>query len=167
MRFARAAVETLSGLLLGAIVVIILVQVIARYVLEVAISWPEESARYALVWLTFIGAAAAAARASEITVDSLTEMAPRLVRRGLHLLAAVGGLVAFGFLIWASLPLFGFPARTLSPATRISMGWVYLALPVGAALAVLFLAARVVRLVVQGSEGADAGGERPTAGTQG
>ena len=167
MRIAQAVVEALSGLLLGAVVVIILVQVIARYVLEIAISWPEESARYALVWLTFIGAAAAAARASEISVDSLTEMAPRSIRRGLHLLAAVGGLVAFVFLIWASLPLFGFPARTLSPATRISMGWVYLALPVGAALAMLFLVARVVRLVVQGPAGAEAGGERKAAGTQG
>jgi TRAP-type C4-dicarboxylate transport system permease small subunit len=166
MRIARVIVEALSGLLLGAIVVIILVQVIARYVLEVAISWPEESARYALVWLTFIGAAAAAARASEITVDSLTEMAPRAVRRGLHLLAAVGGLVAFGFLIWASLPLFGFPARTLSPATRISMGWVYLALPVGAALAMLFLAARLVRPVIRDSEAAEAAGGRPAAGPQ-
>jgi len=167
MRIARAVVEALSGLLLGAIVVIILAQVIARYLLEIAISWPEESARYALVWLTFIGAAAAAARASEITVDSLTEMAPRGVRHGLHLLAAVGGLVAFGFLIWASLPLFGFPARTLSPATRIPMGWVYLALPAGAALAVLFLGARLVRLAIRGPAEAEADGERPDGGTRG
>jgi TRAP-type C4-dicarboxylate transport system permease small subunit len=165
MRIARAAVEAISALLLAAIVIIILAQVIARYILEMAISWPEESARYALVWLTFVGAAAAAARKSEIAVDSLTELAPRRVRYVSHLLAVAGGLVAFGFLIWASVPLFGFPARTLSPATRIAMGWVYLALPAGATLAAVFLVSRLIRLLARGA--ADEPADRPEAGLQG
>jgi TRAP-type C4-dicarboxylate transport system permease small subunit len=73
-------------------------------------------------------------------------------------------VVALGLLIWASMPLFGLPARTVSPATGIRLGWVYLALPVGGTLAVLFLVARLARLVMRGEPGSG-GGEAP-AGTQ-
>lgn len=147
MRRVRDVVETVGAVLLTAVVLIVLIQVVTRYLLEISISWPEELARYTLVWLTFVGAAAAAARRSEIVVDSLIELLPQRARRGMRALASVGGIVAIGILIWAAVPLFGTAARTTSPATGIALRWVYLALPVGGVLVGLFLLGDLVRLI--------------------
>src|SRR3990172_5941488 len=118
--------ETVAAVLLAAVVIIVLTQVATRYLLRVSISWPEELARYVLVWLTFVGAAAAAARHQQITVDSLEQLAGRRVRHALRLVAAVGAIIALAILLWAGMPLFGPAGRTVSPATGIELRWVYL-----------------------------------------
>ena len=76
-----AIVESIAALLLAVVVVIVLVQVFGRYILRISLSWPEELARYVLVWLTFFGVAAAAASRSQIVVDTILELvSPRASR---------------------------------------------------------------------------------------
>jgi C4-dicarboxylate transporter DctQ subunit len=132
-------VESIAGVLLALVVVIVLLQVFGRYILQISLSWPEELARYVLVWLMIFGAAAAAASRSQIVVDTLLELVPASVRRALEALAALAGLVAMALLVWTSQPLITGPAgRSTSPATGIPSFWIYLAVPVGGALLVLF-----------------------------
>ncbi len=139
MKRIQAAVETVAALLLGAVAVVVFLQVVTRYVFEMSFSWPEETARYLLVWLVFIGAAAAGAHGQQLVVDTMTEMLPRRLQPVVKVFSAVAGLAALAILVWACLPLFGPPSRTTSPATGLEMRWVYLALPVGSAFLVFFL----------------------------
>ena len=147
MKRVQALTEVVAAVLLAGVVLIVLTQVVTRYLLRVSISWPEEMARYVLVWLTFVGAAAAAARHEQITVDSLAQLGGPAARWLFRLAAAVGGSVALGVLIWASLPLFGPAGRTVSPATGIELRWVYLALPVGGGLLGFFVLIDLARLL--------------------
>ncbi len=150
MRLIRGLVDGAGAVLLAAIVLVVLTQVMTRYVLHISISWPEELARYLLVWLMFIGGAAAGARLQQITVDMLTSILPRRVLSVLDVIATLGSLLAIGILVWASRPLFGPAGMTVSPATGIEMRWVYLALPVGGLLLGLFVlrdAGRILRRV--------------------
>jgi TRAP-type C4-dicarboxylate transport system permease small subunit len=135
----QSVVEGAAAVLLGAIAVVVFLQVITRYVLEMSLPWPEEAARYLLVWLVFIGAAAAGAHGQQLVVDTLTEMVPQRLQRFVQVITTVAGLAALAILVWACLPLFGPPARTISPATGLEMRWVYLALPVGCAFLAFFL----------------------------
>jgi TRAP-type C4-dicarboxylate transport system permease small subunit len=112
-----------------------------------SVSWPEELARYLLVWLMFVGAAAAAARHQQISVDMLTSLAPPRVRAALSVVATLGGLLAIGILVWAGRPLFGPAGLTVSPATGIEMRWVYAAMPVGGVLLGLFILRDAGRLL--------------------
>ena len=138
MNRVRDLVEMFGAILLAAIVVIVLIQIVGRYVLQIALTWPEELARYALVWLVFVGAAAAAARHQHIVVDTLTELLPERARLPVQGLATIAGLIAVGVLVWVSQPLFGPASRSTSPATGISSFWIFLALPVGGALLGIF-----------------------------
>jgi TRAP-type C4-dicarboxylate transport system permease small subunit len=132
-------VESIAGVLLAVVVVIVLLQVFGRYILRMSLSWPEELARYVLVWLMIFGVAAAAAVRSQIVVDTLLELVPTRVRRILEAIAALAGLVAVTLLVWTSQPLiFGPAGRSTSPATGIPSFWIYLAVPVGGALLALF-----------------------------
>jgi TRAP-type C4-dicarboxylate transport system permease small subunit len=142
-----ALVESVAGVLLAIVVGIVLVQVFGRYVLRVSLTWPEELARYVLVWLMFFGVAAAAAARSQIVVDTLLELVSPRVRRALEGVGALAGLLAVGLLVWTSRPLFGAASRSTSPATGIPSFWIYVAIPVGGALLGLFVLADLGRLL--------------------
>jgi len=117
VKHVLGVVESAAALLLAAVVLIVLAQVVARYVLHVPISWPEELARYVAVWMTFLGVAAAAGSGGQITVDTLPVLAPPRAKTILKLLAAIGGLAAIVILIDSARPLFGAPSRTVSPGS--------------------------------------------------
>jgi TRAP-type C4-dicarboxylate transport system permease small subunit len=143
-----SVVESVAAVLLAVVVVIVLVQVFGRYILRMSLSWPEELARYVLVWLTFFGVAAAAARQSQIVVDTVLELVSPRVRRILEGIGALAGLLAVGLLVWTSRPLlFGPAGGSTSPATGIPSFWIYLAVPVGGVLLGLFALADLGRLV--------------------
>ena len=148
MKRLGAVVEWVAAVLLAVVVVIVLVQVFGRYILRMSLSWPEELARYVLVWLTFFGVAAAAARQSQIVVDTVLELVSPRVRRILEDIGALAGLLAVGLLVWTSRPLlFGPAGGSTSPATGIPSFWIYLAVPVGGVLLGLFALADLGRLV--------------------
>ncbi len=162
-------VESIAGVLLAAVVVIVLVQVFGRYILQMSLSWPEELARYVLVWLTIFGVAGAAATHSQIVVDTILELVSPRARRVLEAIGALAGLVAVALLVWTSQPLlFGPAGRSTSPATGIPSFWIYLAVPIGGLLLGLFALADLARLI-RGKplESADPGtraGSAPPAG---
>jgi len=147
VRRLGALVESVAAVLLAVVVVIVLVQVVGRYILQISLSWPEELARYVLVWLMFFGVAAAAGSRSQIVVDTLLELVSPRIRRVLEGIGALAGLVAVGLLVWTSQPLFGPASRSTSPATGIPSFWIYLAIPVGGALLGLFALADLGRLL--------------------
>jgi len=147
MKYISTVTETVSALFLAAVVVIVLIQVVARYVLQLPISWPEEVARYTSVWLTFVGAAAAAARHQQITVDLLTPILPHRARSAMKVVATVCGLLVVGLLMWAVQPMFGIAGLSASPGSGIQARWVYLSLPVGVGMLAVFLLSDLVRLL--------------------
>jgi len=128
------AAEILAGILLAGIVVVVLASFVARYILHIAIAWPEELARYIAVWLTFVGAGAAGARGEQIAVDLLARLVPAHRRRIFEIVIALLSILALAVLSWAMVPLFLGPAsQSVSPGTGIERFWIYLALPIGAA----------------------------------
>ena len=76
------ALELTAGLLIGAITVLVSVQVFARYVLNNTPPWTEELCRYLFVWASFLGACVAMRRAAHLGVDSLVvRLPPQTSRR--------------------------------------------------------------------------------------
>src|SRR6185295_14528954 len=63
--------EVTAGLLIGAMTVLVTIQVFARYVLNDTPPWSEELCRYLFVWASFLGACLAMRRAAHLGVDSL------------------------------------------------------------------------------------------------
>ena len=74
-------------------------QVTSRYILNNPLDWSETLARYALIWLTFIGGAAAFRRREHFALDTgLARKFSRATRRRVR----SGLLIVFGiFLLWS------------------------------------------------------------------
>ena len=88
----------ISVVLMGLMVVVILVQVFFRYVMNSALPWPDEAARFMMLWLTGLVAPTAYRRGGFVAIDMLVVMLPRIVGALLTLLLLT---VAFFVLITA------------------------------------------------------------------
>ncbi|MBN9261113.1 MAG: TRAP transporter small permease [Hyphomicrobium sp.] len=85
---------------LGAIVFL---QFFTRYVLNDSLAWTEEIARYALMWLTFIGAAVVARKNLHISVEVLLHYLPVVPARLLLAIVDAIKLLFIGLLAYFSL----------------------------------------------------------------
>ena len=123
----------------------VLAQVFGRYFFNYSISWTEETARYAQIWVVLMGAGIAMRRGLHVAVDALAALLPLLWARALSLLIAAGALWFLGVVVYGSLPLIelGWLFET-SPVLQVPMWIIYLSLPLGAAYLAVELVARVV-----------------------
>jgi TRAP-type C4-dicarboxylate transport system permease small subunit len=67
----------LGGLCMGAMTLIILVQVFCRYLLGAALAWPEEAARFLMLWAVGLMAATAFRRGGFAAIEMFVAMLPR------------------------------------------------------------------------------------------
>ena len=68
--------DWLAFVLFWALAFIVFLQFFTRYILNDSLAWTEEIARYALIWITFIGAAVVVRKNSHIAVEVLLHFLP-------------------------------------------------------------------------------------------
>lgn len=90
--FLLAVGRHVSVVLMGLMVLAILIQVFFRYVLNNALPWPDEAARFMMLWLAGLLAPTAFRRGGFVAIDMLVLMLPRII----------GGLLML-FLLFLSL----------------------------------------------------------------
>ncbi len=66
--------------LLGIMAVVVFIQVIFRFVVKASLPWSEETSRYLLVWITFLGASAGVKTGAHVGVEAVTLMLPYKLR---------------------------------------------------------------------------------------
>lgn len=69
----------LGVICVAAMVVAILIQVFFRYVLNNALPWPDEAARFAMLWMTGLMAPTAFRRGGFVSIDMVVRMLPQRV----------------------------------------------------------------------------------------
>jgi TRAP-type C4-dicarboxylate transport system permease small subunit len=121
----------------------VFLQVLFRYVFTYAVDGLDEVPRYLFVWVVMIGAAAAMHRGEHTALDYFRD---RLSPRGRALTRVVteaAGMLLFLSLIRSSLVLVPNAQLQTSAGLGLPLGWVYAAVPAGAALILLPMAARL------------------------
>lgn len=139
--------EVVSGVLLAALVVVVSLQVLFRYVVYQPMSWTEEAGRYLFIWLCMAGAAVGVKAGAHLGIDVLIRtLPPRWSRRLGVLIAALSGLFCAALAVWGA-QLVLFTMGQTSPGLGIPMGVPYLAIPLGAALMAVYFGQRAYRLL--------------------
>jgi len=127
-----------------AITAVTFAQVFTRYVTESPLIWSEELARYLFVWITLIGAAAAVRTNGHFGLDILRRYAPPLrVALGLATMIVVASFLVL--LLWTGVAETRQATGQISAALQVRLNWAYLALPVGAGLALFHVVAHWLR----------------------
>src|SRR5512139_904843 len=81
--------EVVVAMFLIAIMLIISMQVVCRYILRDLPSWSEELSRYLFIWANLLGAGVALARGSHVSIDNLVSLFPDSVGRKLESMVVI------------------------------------------------------------------------------
>lgn len=134
-RVTRVALE-LSIVALAVIVALTFYQVVTRFVFGHPSAWSEVAARSAMMWMVFLGLAAAFRQGAMIAVDFLIDVGPKPLRQVLTIVIAIASLTFLAMLIWYGTAMALRVQRQNLAGLEVSIAWVYAALPAGALLAV-------------------------------
>ena len=139
-------VQYIGFVQLSLMTLIIILQVFYRYVLGSSLSWSEESARFLFIWVVLLGASMGVKESFHVSVTLFKDMLPRRIKVTVDVLVNLLTGVVAAIMVVYGLSIAETVSIQLSPAVRISMFWVYLAIPVSGALMLLHLTARMVEL---------------------
>ena len=118
------------------IVAVIGVEVFRRFVLSYSSVWGEEVARYAFIYLVWIGAASAIRDRAHIRIDIVMHLLPPRGRAAIYLFGDFATLVlaVIGF-YWSLAPVMtSIEYGSVTHGLRISQAWFFAAVPLGFAM---------------------------------
>lgn len=134
-------IEIILVIIFSLLVIDVLWQVFSRYVIGQSSSFTEEFARFALIWLSVLGAAYLNGKQAHLSIDYLLQKLPADKKRRrfqiIEFIMAVFALVVMVIgginLVYITLHL-----GQMSPALQIPLGYVYLIVPLSGLLIVFF-----------------------------
>ena len=121
-----------------------LFQVISRYIFKSPLFWTEETGRYLLVWISFLGATTALKRNMHVAVNFVLNFFSEKIRSKLELLGKIFILFFLAFTIKGGLILSKINIHQLSPALRIPMFWPYVVIPLSAIIMFIHILTSIV-----------------------
>ncbi|HDQ93669.1 MAG TPA: TRAP transporter small permease [Synergistetes bacterium] len=129
------AVEFLLSIALLLIFAEVVIEVSARYIFLAPIPWGAEFSKTLLVWLTFLGSAAAMRRGEHMVVSLVVEAIPSpKLKKAVEILADAVMLLFLLIGIWAGWQVVMRTWALRTTALQIPAGILYLAFPVGCVL---------------------------------
>jgi TRAP-type C4-dicarboxylate transport system permease small subunit len=127
-------------------VLVILLQVIARYAFNHALPWPEELGRFLFAWIVFLGTVSVIQADEMLNLDLVYRYIPKGAAAFLRLLVS---LIVFAFLLVmlkGGYELMIRQASQRSVGLDIPMGVVYFVIPFGTLLMALIMFLRILRM---------------------
>ena len=143
----RNGERVLLLILYAFIVLVIFIEVVRRFVLLYSSVWGEETARYAFIYLVWIGAAVAVKERAHIRIDVLLHYLPPRGVAVFYLLADILTAVLACFAIYWSMDpvLVSWKFGNVTDGLRIVRVWFLAAVPLGFSLVMIRLVQSIIR----------------------
>ncbi len=131
--------RSLMAMMMAVMIVVVLFGVFNRFLFKFPVSWTEEIAKYLLIWISVVGSSVAVKAGAHVGVGLLVT---RLREGPRHVIFWINQVLIMAFLI--GLIVLGIKLcireiDQLGYATRISMFWPLLSIPVGSLMMIIQL----------------------------
>ncbi len=147
LRIIGDAVDIAVTVLAAMLLVVMIANVAARVALNADIAWNTEFGEFVLLWATFLGGASAARRGAHMRITEFVDSFPETLKFVAEIATRLGVIVLLCFLIWYGFSITEAAMGQELTVLHIPMGLQYLAMPVGSALALLFVIYELYLLV--------------------
>lgn len=136
------SIEAILVVIFGLLVIDVVWQVVSRYVIGQSSSFTEEFARFALIWLTVLGAAYInGSKEGHLSMDFLLAKLPpekkasrqKVIQVLMAVFALVVMIIGGGNLVYTTLSL-----GQISPALQVPLGYVYAIVPISGLIIIFF-----------------------------
>ncbi|WP_296988627.1 TRAP transporter small permease [Thalassospira sp. UBA1131] len=141
-----------ARLMLASVAVVLFIQVVLRFGFNYSLPWPEEASRFLMVWVVMLGGSLLIRDEQLVCVDFFDKFWPRrwLGYRNALFRLLLAALLAVLLVKGIDSAIFGM--RRTSAALNLSWFWIYLSVPVGAALMLFHMVVLAIRDLVKGPE---------------
>lgn len=110
-----------------AMVTIVFMNALLRYVFRSGLTWSEEAARYLFVWVVFLGAIVATQERGHLAVDLFTSRFKGIGHRGVIIFTNLIFITVLGFLVHGLWLLMELNAGVPAPVTGVPRNTMYMA----------------------------------------
>jgi len=146
MLLAAERLVTATALAMGCVAMTVaacagLFQVLTRFILQEPATWSEPLIRMMLIWMAYLGLAAAVRAGSLISVDLLYRLVRGRQRRALEAVIALATLALLGVLVWFGIDLTSRVRFQNLAGLEIPVSFAYAAIPTGALISMLAVVA--------------------------
>jgi TRAP-type C4-dicarboxylate transport system permease small subunit len=145
--FWRAA-ETIALFCFSLMFVIMLLQVLSRYVLKIGMPWTDEAARFLFLWSTFLGAAIAQRTNSHIRVSILADRLKGKIKQIVGIAVDAINTVVSIIIVIGTVLMMKKTYGILASSIPISYSWIYLSLALGLSIILVLLLTDIVKKIV-------------------
>lgn len=149
--FLKIGLQWIAALMLLAIVLIVLSNVFFRYFLHIGLGWTEEAARFLLIAMTFVAAAAAVKEWGHFQLLVVTKWIPERQHRFVQLFAVLVVLAMSVVLVRYGIAITRVSWFQTSPTMEWSMAYIYSIVPLSGALMFVFALEHLFGLLRGGS----------------
>lgn len=118
-------------------IILMIYQVVLRYLFSAANSWSEELVRYLFIYTVMLGSAIAARRNSHLQIDVFINVLKNRTKCVFTIAATVCAIVFICFLFMYSISLGQTAMTNMSAGLKIPMAIPYLSIPIGCVLIIL------------------------------
>ncbi|MGZ8259083.1 MAG: TRAP transporter small permease [Caldimonas sp.] len=142
-RFERVLVDVNRAVLIAlmaGMALLVIANVIARYLFNHSFIWAEELSRYMMIWVGFLGAGLVLRVGAHIAVDVFQDMVPRRAAQAMRAAALFVLAVSLLAMLWLGGSYVVFAWGQETPVLNWNFALVYVAIPVGALLMLVHLA---------------------------
>jgi len=136
--------RTAAVLFFAAMVMLVMLQVVARYIFRAVPIWTEEAARYCMVWGGLLGATVAFKAGRDPRLIAPPTIGPRLWLRAASALRMLAALIFLGPILYHSDTFLARHWDRTAEALGISTFWITLAVPVAILTIFIHLSAKAV-----------------------
>jgi TRAP-type C4-dicarboxylate transport system permease small subunit len=136
---------------LGSALVLIVFANVVMHQLDYDIAWTTEFGEFVMVWTSFLGAAAAARRRGHMAITELRDLAGGGAGRALRLAIELTVALVLALLAWYGTVIVGASWGNILTVLDWPMAWQYMALPVGSAIALVYVLRDLVVLARGGT----------------
>lgn len=131
----------------GLMLVLVFVQVITRYVFSYTPYFGEELARYLFVWVVFLSLPLVARYGGHMAIETITSRVHGATLKILNIVADIFTIVFLCIMVWYGIQMVIRTNFQTSPALMIPMSWVYVVIPFGCAVMLLFTIANLINVI--------------------
>lgn len=129
-RWSDKVLKICISSMIGIMLFVIVLQVFCRYVLNAALSWPEELSRFLMIWSGLLAAIYAYNEGAHVGVVFLVQKLKPSVAKVIVILSHVLVGIFLVVVAWEGIQVLETFSDLKSPALRVPMGLVYAAVPV-------------------------------------
>jgi C4-dicarboxylate transporter DctQ subunit len=142
MNFLKNIHKIIEAFLVGIAVlqaILLMANVLFRYVLDSPIVWGDEIVRYSLIWMTFVGTAMAVKEKQHIQVDVIDLVLPKTGQKIVNIFGDVVVISFMGFMTYYGIKMTDFQRGMFGETLAwFSYAYVYVSIPIGGFFTIVY-----------------------------